>query len=88
MIASTDAIYADLRDNRAIEHCMMETNKEFAVLVGRAFLREIEAGHTESAVAFGRAFLLSLGMKGPEEKEVAHFSNGKDFGEHLVLAHD
>jgi len=47
----------------------MDKNKEFAVLVGRAFLREVEAGHTESAVAFGRAFLLSLGMRGPDESQ-------------------
>jgi len=44
----------------------MQANKDFAVLVGKAFLQEVEAGHTESAIAFGRAFLLSLGMKGPE----------------------
>ena len=67
---------------------IMERNKEFAVLVGRAFLREVEAGHKESAVAFGRAFLLSLGMRGPDENESPHISHGKDFGEHLVLAHD
>jgi len=61
----------------------MEKNKEFAVLVGRAFLREIEAGHTESAVAFGRAFLLSLGMKGPDESEKTPYANGSS-GEHLA----
>jgi len=54
----------------------MDKNKEFAVLVGRAFLREVEAGHTESAVAFGRAFLLSLGMKGPDESERAPYTHG------------
>ncbi len=45
----------------------MKKDKEFAVLVGRAFLRELEAGETEKAIAFGRAFLLSLGMTGPLE---------------------
>jgi len=61
----------------------MEKNKEFAVLVGRAFLREVEAGHTESAVAFGRAFLLSLGMRGPAESEKTPYANGPH-DEHLV----
>jgi len=61
----------------------MDKNKEFAVLVGRAFLREVEAGHTESAVAFGRAFLLSLGMKGPDESDKTPFANGHH-GEHFA----
>ena len=67
---------------------MMEKNKEFAVLVGRAFLQEIEAGHKDAAVAFGRAFLLSLGMKGPESMEKSPFSNSKPFGEQMALAHE
>lgn len=54
----------------------MEKDKEFAVLVGRAFLREVEAGHKEAAVAFGRAFLLSLGMRGPEDSERAPYTHG------------
>ena len=61
----------------------MEKNKEFAVLVGRAFLREVEAGHTESAVAFGRAFLLSLGMKGPDESDKTPYAHGPR-DEHLA----
>ena len=61
----------------------MEKNKEFAVLVGRAFLREVDAGNMESAVAFGRAFLLSLGMKGPDESEKTPYANGPDC-EHLA----
>jgi len=65
----------------------MEKNKEFAVLVGRAFLREVEAGDRESAVAFGRAFLLSLGMKGPDEIEKATYNNGPH-GEHLASVSD
>jgi len=44
----------------------MKKDKEFAVLVGKAFLRELEAGETDKAIAFGRAFLLSLGMAGPD----------------------
>jgi hypothetical protein len=66
----------------------MKKNKEFAVLVGRAFLQEIEAGHRDSAVAFGRAFLLSLGMKGPEDVEHSPFGNGRQYGDQLVLAHN
>jgi hypothetical protein len=64
----------------------MERNKEFAVLVGRALLHELELGRRDSAVAFGRAFLLSLGMKGPEEIERAHMGHGREFGEQLALA--
>jgi len=61
----------------------MEKNKEFAVLVGKAFLREVQSGDKESAVAFGRAFLLSLGMKGPDEIEKSTLSNGPH-DEHLA----
>jgi len=66
----------------------MEKNKEFALLIGKAFLREVEAGHTESAVAFGRAFLLSLGMRGPEPDEHGPFHGGRPTSEHLAMAHD
>jgi len=65
----------------------MEKNKEFAVLVGRAFLREVETGDRESAVAFGRAFLLLLGMKGPDEIEKTAYNNGPH-GEHLASVTD
>jgi len=61
----------------------MDNNREFAVLVGKAFLREVEAGNTESAVAFGRAFLLSLGMKGPDEVEKSPYTHGPG-AEHLA----
>lgn len=67
----------------------MSGDKEFAVLVGRAFLHEINEGRTESAVAFGRAFLLSLGMKGPEpEKRHDHLSNGSVKGEAWASTYD
>lgn len=52
-------------------------NKEFALLVGKAFLRELETGNTDSAIAFGRAFLLALGMRGPETAENGAAMNGK-----------
>jgi hypothetical protein len=61
-------------------------NKEFAVLVGRAFLKEIDKGDKEAAIAFGRAFLLALGMKGPEPKRGASLVNGRSHGEHWALA--
>jgi hypothetical protein len=61
-------------------------NKEFAVLVGKAFLHEAEAGHRDAAIAFGRAFLLALGMKGPEQKQNRLSAVGKPRGEHLALA--
>jgi hypothetical protein len=47
----------------------MRKDKDFAVLVGKAFLRELESGETDKAIAFGRAFLLSLGMAGPDASE-------------------
>ena len=64
----------------------MEMNKEFAVLVGKAFLQQLDEGHTEAAVAFGRAFLLALGIKGPEDSDRSPFAHGRTYGEHLVLA--
>lgn len=60
----------------------MSGDKEFAVLVGKAFLHEISEGRTESAIAFGRAFLLSLGMRGPEPgHRHDQLANGKVSGE-------
>lgn len=66
----------------------MSENKEFAVLVGKAFLHEIEASHKEAAIAFGRAFLLALGMKGPEQTRSKLSAMGRPCREHLVLAAD
>jgi hypothetical protein len=66
----------------------MSENKEFALLVGKAFLREIEASHKEAAIAFGRAFLLALGMKGPEQTQNRLYAMGRPCGEHSVLAQD
>ena len=54
----------------------MSGNEDFALLVGRAFLHEIELGHRDQAIAFGRAFLLALGMKGPEDSDRAHVVHG------------
>ncbi|UCE92209.1 MAG: hypothetical protein JSV90_03490 [Methanobacteriota archaeon] len=60
-------------------------NREFALLVGKAFLRELETGNTDSAIAFGRAFLLALGMRGPEAAESGAEMNDK--GRSHELAH-
>jgi len=64
----------------------MTNDKVFAVLVGRAFLKEIEAGHRDCAIAFGRAFLLSLGMRGPEESKDNRLLSGKAHSQHMVMA--
>lgn len=50
----------------ACEQVPMARDTEFATLVGKAFLHELDMGHRDSAIAFGRAFLLALGMEGPE----------------------
>jgi len=61
-------------------------NMDFVILVGRAFLRELEAGRRDTAIAFGRAFLLTLGMRGPEETSRSHLGHGKPLNEHPVAA--
>jgi hypothetical protein len=66
----------------------MSENNEFALLLGKAFLREIEASHKEASIAFGRAFLLALGMKGPEQTRNRLSAMGRPCGEHFVLAED
>lgn len=63
----------------------MIKDKDFAMLVGKAFLREIEAGHVDRAIAFGRAFLLSLGMAGPDAGEDSSLPKGESFSEDLVV---
>ncbi len=55
----------------------MVENREFALLVGKAFLRELQTGNTDGAIAFGRAFLLALGNKGPEPSDSDAAVNGK-----------
>jgi len=63
----------------------MTGDKDFALLVGRAFLREVERGDTQSAIAFGRAFLLSLGMKGPRDEARGAFPRGRSCHDDLVV---
>ena len=64
----------------------MAADKEFALLVGKAFLREVESGNTESAIAFGRAFLLALGHRGPEPSENGVEMNGRGHQESYAHA--
>lgn len=66
----------------------MKKDKEFAVLVGKAFLQELAAGETDKAIAFGRAFLLSLGMTGPEEGEESSLPRNGQCPENLALVPD
>ncbi len=64
----------------------MTVDKDFALLIGKAFLREVERGNTQSATAFGRAFLLSLGMKGPADHKKSEVPNGKVCANDLIAA--
>jgi hypothetical protein len=63
----------------------MKKDKDFAVLVGKAFLHELEAGDTSKAIAFGRAFLLSLGMTSPEASEESLLPRNGHCSENLAL---
>ena len=63
----------------------MDKDKEFALLVGKAFLREIDQGHRDSAVAFGRAFLLAMGMKGPNPEKNRVPSRSRQHSEQLAM---
>jgi hypothetical protein len=69
---------------RGSEEMVMNTvkaDREFALLVGKAFLMEIQGGNTDSAIAFGRAFLLALGKRGPEALENEAELNGRGHSE-------
>lgn len=63
----------------------MKEDREFAVLVGKAFLREIEARRTERAIAFGRAFLLALGRTGTIDVAGSSMSKDGPTDENTVL---
>jgi hypothetical protein len=63
---------------------MMRKDKRFALLVGKAFLRELEEGHTDTAIAFGRAFLLALGHEGVSSDESYPAMNGKNHSEGMA----
>ncbi len=62
------------------------SNEDFALLCGRAFLYELDEGRIDSAIAFGRAFLISLGAKDVGTGDDAGLANGKQHGEHLIPA--
>ncbi len=66
----------------------MTSDRDFAILVGKAFLREVDRGDRQSATAFGRAFLLSLGKKGPADHKESRVLNGRTCGNDLVAAED
>ena len=61
-------------------------NKDFALLVGKAFLRELEAGNRDGAIAFGRAFLLALGHKGPVASDKEAAVNGRERSHEMAHA--
>ncbi len=63
----------------------MTNDKGFAMLVGKAFLREIEAGQIDRAIAFGRAFLLSLGVAGPDAQEDDSPAKMSSYSENLAV---
>ncbi len=56
-------------------------DREFALLIGKAFLRELQVGSRDQTIAFGRAFLLALGNKGPEAGEGGAELNGRGHSE-------
>ena len=56
----------------------MTPNRDFALLVGKAFLRELEADNRDGAIAFGRAFLLALGHRSPVASENDATMNGRE----------
>jgi hypothetical protein len=62
----------------------MVENREFALLVGKAFLRELQTGNTDGAIAFGRAFLLAIGKKGPESSDGDATVNGRERSHEFV----
>ncbi len=65
---------------------MMRKDERFALLVGKAFLREIHAGHRDNAIAFGRAFLLSLGHADPEPSEYNGALADRSSGDSMATA--
>lgn len=66
----------------------MKKDQRFALLVGKAFLAEIEAGRRDAAIAFGRAFLLSLGRQGPRADEDYPALHGKNHSHAMAMAHN
>lgn len=67
---------------------MMKKDKRFALLLGKAFLQETQDGHKDTAIAFGRAFLLALGYEGPSNTEEFPALNGKEHAPAMALANE
>ncbi len=65
---------------------MMKKDTRFALLLGKAFLQEVQDGHRDTAIAFGRAFLLALGKEGPTGEDGFNPLNGKGHSQTMVLA--
>ncbi len=66
----------------------MKKDKRFALLVGKAFLTELQEGHRDTAIAFGRAFLLALGREGPGAEDGFNPLNGRNHSHAMAMAHD
>ena len=67
---------------------MMKKDTRFALLVGRAFLKEVQDGHRDTAIAFGRAFLLALGKEGPSTDVECPALNCRDHPQAMATAHN
>jgi hypothetical protein len=67
---------------------MMKKDQRFALLVGKAFLQEIQAGHRDTAIAFGRAFLLALGKQGPSTDDGFNALHGREHQHAMAMAHN
>lgn len=66
----------------------MKKDRRFALLVGKAFLQEIQAGHRDTAIAFGRAFLLALGNDGVGTDDGFNALNGKNHSQAMATVHN
>lgn len=67
---------------------MMMKDKRFALLLGKAFLQETQAGHRDTAIAFGRAFLLAMGFEGPSNSDEFSALHGKGHSPAMAMAND
>ena len=63
----------------------MIADKQFALLVGKAFLHEVQSENRDGAIAFGRAFLLALGKRGPDPEEAGAGLNGRHSTSEMAL---
>jgi hypothetical protein len=75
-----------IRGTEEMTENTVTADREFALLVGKAFLKQLESGSTETAIAFGRAFLLALGKRGPVVAEGDAGLNGRGHSESYAEA--